>query len=175
MWSAYSRARGRKKQTHLKREWTNLDLSCLSKKKSLANHNLSKHDLSTPVFLYLYSASSDKSSKNKNFITICPSYLDCSQHRKPRPKSCWRSSFVRGFPDQPEDLVFTTPWVGSADFDIFLIFPRKQYLTFQANYLHWRQFAWKIKFSLEKLEKYFSVISWKFYPLRNCHHKNTPI
>ena len=29
--------------------------------------------------------------------------------------------------------------------DIFLIFPSKQYLTFHANCLRWRQFAWNVK------------------------------
>ena len=50
--------------------------------------------------------------------------------------------------------------------DIFLIFPRKQNLTFHANCLHWRQFAWNVKTRfLGKRRKIFqNVICWKFYP-----------
>ena len=51
--------------------------------------------------------------------------------------------------------------------DIFLIlFSRKQDLTFHANCLHLRQFAWNAKSCfLGKIKKIFQyVISWKFYP-----------
>ena len=50
--------------------------------------------------------------------------------------------------------------------DIFLIFPRKQDLTFQANCLLRRQFAWNVKSCfLGKIRKIFqNVICWKFYP-----------
>ena len=39
----------------------------------------------------------------------------------------------------------------------FLIFPRKQDLTFYANCLHWRQFAWNVKSSF--LGKNISTLS----------------
>ena len=50
--------------------------------------------------------------------------------------------------------------------DIFLIFPSKQDLTFHANCLLWRQFAWNVKsYFLGKIRKIFqNVICWKFYP-----------
>ena len=50
--------------------------------------------------------------------------------------------------------------------DIFLIFPRKQDLTFHANCLLRRQFAWNVKScSLGKIRKIFqNVVCWKFYP-----------
>ena len=50
--------------------------------------------------------------------------------------------------------------------DIFLIFPRKQDLTFHANCLLRRQYAWNVKSCfLGKLRKYFqNVVCWKFYP-----------
>ena len=49
---------------------------------------------------------------------------------------------------------------------IFLIFPRKQDLTFHANCLLRRQFAWNVKSCfLGKIRKIFqSVVCWKFYP-----------
>ena len=50
--------------------------------------------------------------------------------------------------------------------DIFLIFPRKQDLTFHANCLLRRQFAWNvISCFLRKIRKIFqNVVCWKFYP-----------
>ena len=50
--------------------------------------------------------------------------------------------------------------------DIFLIFPRKQDLTFHANCLLRRQFAWNVKSCfLGKIRKIFqNVVCWKFYP-----------
>ena len=50
--------------------------------------------------------------------------------------------------------------------DIFLIFPRKQDMTFHANCLLRRQFAWNvISCFLGKIRKIFqSVGCWKFYP-----------
>ena len=50
--------------------------------------------------------------------------------------------------------------------DIFLIFSRKQDLTFHANCLLRRQFAWIVKSCvLGKIRKIFqNVICWKFYP-----------
>ena len=50
--------------------------------------------------------------------------------------------------------------------DIFLIFPRKQDLTFLANCLLRRQFAWNvISCFLRKIRKIFqNVVCWKFYP-----------
>ena len=50
--------------------------------------------------------------------------------------------------------------------DIFLIFPRKQDLTFDANCLLRRQFAWNvISCFLGKIRKIFqNVVCWKFYP-----------
>ena len=40
--------------------------------------------------------------------------------------------------------------------DIVLIFPRKQDLTFHANCLHWRQFAWNVKSCFqEKIHRIF--------------------
>ena len=49
---------------------------------------------------------------------------------------------------------------------IFLIFPRKQDLTFHANCLLRRQFAWNVKSCfLGKIRKIFqNVVCWKFYP-----------
>ena len=42
----------------------------------------------------------------------------------------------------------------------FLIFPRKQVLTFLANFLHWRQFAWNVKSCvLGKLRKNITSLS----------------
>ena len=48
----------------------------------------------------------------------------------------------------------------------FLIFPIKQDLTFHANCLQWRQFAWNVKSCfLGKIRKIFQyVVCWKFYP-----------
>ena len=50
--------------------------------------------------------------------------------------------------------------------DIFLIFPRKQDLTFHANCLLRRQFAWNVlSCFLRKIRKKFqNVVCWKFYP-----------
>ena len=50
--------------------------------------------------------------------------------------------------------------------DIFLIFPRKQDLTFHANCLLRRKFAWNvISCFLRKIRKIFqNVVCWKFYP-----------
>ena len=50
--------------------------------------------------------------------------------------------------------------------DIFLIFPRKQDLTFHANCLLRRQFAWNVKSCfLGKIRKIFqNVVCWNFYP-----------
>ena len=50
--------------------------------------------------------------------------------------------------------------------DIFLIFSKKQDLTFHANCLRRRQFAWNIiSCFLWKIRKIFqNVICWKFYP-----------
>ena len=50
--------------------------------------------------------------------------------------------------------------------DIFLIFPRKQDMTFHANCLLRRQFAWNvISCFLGKIRKIFqNVVCWKFYP-----------
>ena len=49
--------------------------------------------------------------------------------------------------------------------NIFLIFPRKQDLTFHANCLHWRQFAWTVKSCFPgKIRKIFQYAVWKFYP-----------
>ena len=50
--------------------------------------------------------------------------------------------------------------------DIFLIFPRKQDLTFHANCLLRRQFACNVKSCfLGKIRKIFqNVVCWKFYP-----------
>ena len=50
--------------------------------------------------------------------------------------------------------------------DIFLIFSRKQDLTFQANCLLRRQFAWNVKSCfLGIIRKIFqNVVCWKFYP-----------
>ena len=51
--------------------------------------------------------------------------------------------------------------------DIFLVFPRKQDLTFYANGLHWRPFAWNVKTCfLGKIRKkiLWYVVCWKFYP-----------
>ena len=50
--------------------------------------------------------------------------------------------------------------------DIFLIFTRKQGLTFHANCLLRRQFAWNVKSCfLGKIRKIFqNVVCWKFYP-----------
>ena len=45
-------------------------------------------------------------------------------------------------------LTFTTLLANSADdklMILFLIFPTQQDLTFHANCLHWRQFAWNVK------------------------------
>ena len=49
--------------------------------------------------------------------------------------------------------------------DIFLIFPRKQDLTFHANCLLRRQFAWNVKSCfLGKIRKIFqNVVCWNFY------------
>ena len=49
---------------------------------------------------------------------------------------------------------------------LFLIFPRKQDLTFHANCLLRRQFAWNVKSCfLGKIRKIFqNVVCWKFYP-----------
>ena len=49
---------------------------------------------------------------------------------------------------------------------IFLIFPRKQDLTFHANCLLRRQFAWNVKSCfLGKIRKIFqNVVCWKFFP-----------
>ena len=47
--------------------------------------------------------------------------------------------------------------------DFFLSFPRKQNLTFHANCLQWRQFAWNVKTCfLGKIFLY--VVCRKFYP-----------
>ena len=42
---------------------------------------------------------------------------------------------------------------------------RKQDLTVHANYLHWRQYAWNVKFCfLEKIREVFqNWVCWKFY------------
>ena len=67
------------------------------------------------------------------------------KHESPYPTCCIYS--------RPLRLVWSNGlpfWVKvSADDKIteifFLIFPRKQVLTFHANCLQWRQFAWKVK------------------------------
>ena len=66
-------------------------------------------------------------------------------------------------------LTFTTLWAFSADDKMmlfFLFFPRKQDLTFHANCLRRRQFAWNVKSCfLGKIRKIFqNVVCWKFYP-----------
>ena len=46
-------------------------------------------------------------------------------------------------------------------FSNFLVFPRKQNLTFHANGLQWRQFAWNVNLVFwEKQEKYQFIICW---------------
>ena len=47
--------------------------------------------------------------------------------------------------------------------DVCLIFPRKQDLTFHAN---WRQFAWNAKsfFSVKIRTIFQNIVTWKFYP-----------
>ena len=52
-----------------------------------------------------------------------------------------------------QQTTFTTPWANSADnklMTFFLIFPRKQVLTFHANCL---QFAWNVKTCFLKKNK----------------------
>ena len=67
-----------------------------------------------------------------------------------------------------EDLTYTTLGKFSRWHidSIFLIFPRKQDLTFHANCLQWRQFAWNAKSCfLGKIRKIFqNVVCWKFFP-----------
>ena len=50
----------------------------------------------------------------------------------------------------------------------FLIFSRKQDLTFRVNYLQWRQFAWNVKscfFGGWKTRQIFqNIVCWTFYP-----------
>ena len=60
-------------------------------------------------------------------------------------------------------LNFTTLWVNSADDKdyFFLIFPRKLDLTFHANCLQWRQFAWNAKTHF--LDKFFNILPNKNY------------
>ena len=57
----------------------------------------------------------------------------------------------------------TTNWYSSK-----LLFSRKQVLTFHANCLHWRQFAWNLKtcFLRRKIRKIFLYVGLcrKFYP-----------
>ena len=67
-----------------------------------------------------------------------------------------------------QGLTFTTLRANSADNKLmifFLFFPENR-MTFHANYLHWRQFAWNVKFRfLGKRRKIFQyIVCWKFYP-----------
>ena len=49
-------------------------------------------------------------------------------------------------------------------FKYFSYFPRKQVLTFHANCLHWRQFAWNVKsFFMRKIRKYHQFVICCFF------------
>ena len=64
-------------------------------------------------------------------------------------------------------LTITTLWANLKDdkLVIFLIFSRKQNLTFRANCIHWRQCAWNVKSCfLEKKKKYFKMSSAENLP-----------
>ena len=54
----------------------------------------------------------------------------------------------------------------TANWWYFFMFPRKQDLTFHANCLLWRQFAWKVNsFFRGKIRKKFqNVLCWNFLP-----------
>ena len=75
-------------------------------------------------------------------------------------------------------LTFTTLWAHSEDGDFFfLIFPRKQDLTFYANCLQWRQFALNVKSSfLGKIGKkkspsvrvLSSIREWPCHTVKMC-------
>ena len=71
------------------------------------------------------------------------------------------------------ELTFTTLWTNSAD-DKLIFFPRKKDLTFHANCLHWRQFAWNVKsYFLRKIRKNISKCRLlktliRVLPVKNC-------
>ena len=60
--------------------------------------------------------------------------------------------------------------VNSADDKLaifFLFFPEKKDLTFHANCLQWRQYAWNVKSCfMRKIRKIFQYVCWNFYPAR---------
>ena len=76
--------------------------------------------------------------------------------------------FIHTFYNGPDTLTFTTLLPNSADDKLVivsLIFPRKQGLTFHANCLQWRQFAWPVKtFFLRKIRKIFQSHLLKILP-----------
>ena len=74
---------------------------------------------------------------------------------------------------------FTTFWENSVDDNsmiLFLFFPIKQDLTFHANCLHWRQFAWNANSCFLEKKKNISkccdkfMIFFLFFPLNRIWH-----
>ena len=95
-------------------------------------------------------------------------FFTCRPLFRRETKTTLTSYLRRKCVQSPNSLVLYTHYHSMSKFSrrqidsIFLIFPRKQDLTFHAHCLHWRLLAWNVTlFSRKKI--FQNVVCWKFY------------